>query len=50
MSNEDFEKYEKISDAIHTLVEDALKECTAESEEDIRDKLTAEFRFWKRVE
>ena len=49
MTDEDFVKYENISDAIHAFLENALKDCTPEAAEDIREKLANEFRFWKRV-
>ena len=49
MTDADFVKYENISDAIHEFLDNALKGSTPEAEEDIREKLSNEFRFWKRV-
>lgn len=46
MTDEAFEKYELVWTAVHNLVDIMLSgEAGAE---DIRDKLTNEFRFWKR--
>jgi len=46
MTDEAFEKYQSVWTAVHNLVDKML---SGESgAEDIRDKLTNEFRFWKR--
>ena len=46
MTDEAFEKYQSVWTAVHNLVDKMLSgEAGAE---DIRDKLTDEFRFWKR--
>ena len=48
MTDDAFEKYELVWTAIHDLVDEMLKNESANDAYDIRDKLTNEFRFWKR--
>jgi hypothetical protein len=48
MTDDAFEKYELVWTAIHDLVDEMLKNESADDADDIRDKLTNEFRFWKR--
>jgi hypothetical protein len=48
MTDDAFEKYELVWTAIHELVDEMLKNESADDADDIRDKLTSEFRFWKR--
>ena len=49
MNDEDYEKYDEISAAVKTLVDEKLNGYDSEAAEEIRQKLTEEFRFWSPV-
>lgn len=40
--------YNELWNKIHDLVDKELADCDDEKEEEIRQKLTETFRFWKR--
>ena len=48
MSEEDFELKEKIYNAVHDLVDSMTEGLSEESDTEIRQVLTEEFRFWRR--
>ena len=48
MSDEAFERYQELWSAIHDLVDKSIDDLSAEDPEEIRAKLTDEFRFWTR--
>jgi dihydroneopterin aldolase len=49
MTDGAFEQYERIYTAVHDLVDQMTCDMSEADAEDIRDKLTNEFRFWKRT-
>ena len=48
MTDDAVDRYQLIWTSVHDLVDKMTKDLTANDAEDIRDKLTNEFRFWKR--
>jgi hypothetical protein len=48
MSEEDFELKENIWEAVHDLVDAMTEGLSEESDGEIRQVLTEEFRFWRR--
>jgi hypothetical protein len=48
MTDESHLLYEHLWEKIHDLVDFELRKLPEEESEDIRTKLTEEFRFWKR--
>jgi len=48
MTDDGFEKYEQVWTAVHDLVDSLLKNVDTDDADEIRDRLTNEFRFWKR--
>lgn len=49
MTDEEHELYERISEAVHALVDEMMKTAPAITELEVRQLLTEQFRFWKRV-
>jgi|APCry1669189101_1035198.scaffolds.fasta_scaffold01304_18 hypothetical protein len=49
MTDETFELMEKISKRVHALVDKATKELSEEEDEELRQTLTEQFRFWRRL-
>lgn len=49
MTDEAFEVYTALHDALHEIINTAVKNLNEEDELDIRDKLADEFRFWRRI-
>lgn len=48
MTDEAFEVYETLWETLHNAVDLATERLSEEDEEAVRDKLTDEFRFWRR--
>ena len=48
MSEEAVEVKESIWDAVHDLVDSMTKDLSPEDDEEVRQVLTEEFRFWRR--
>ena len=48
MSEEAYEIKEAIWDALHDLVDDMTKGLSPEDDEEVRQVLTEQFRFWRR--
>jgi hypothetical protein len=44
-----YERYDELADAISALVNERLEPLNDEDEEQIRDWLQEQFRFWKEV-
>lgn len=50
MTDETFNLAERISEAVHRLVNRMTKNLDPEEEEELRQMLTEQFRFWRRNE
>lgn len=48
MSEEAFEVKEAIWEAVHDLVDSMTKDLSPEDDEEVRQVLTEQFRFWRR--
>ena len=49
MSEEAFEVKEAIWEAVHDLVDSMTKDLSPEDDEEVRQVLTEQFRFWRRM-
>jgi len=49
MTDEAFEVKEAIWTAVHDLVDEMTKGLSEEDDEEVRQALTEQFRFWRRV-
>lgn len=50
MTDDAFDRYREIWSKVHDLVDELTQGLSEDDEEDVRQKLTDEFRFWKRME
>jgi hypothetical protein len=49
VTDEEFELYERVWTAVHDLVDKMTEGLSAEADEEVRQRLTEEFRFWRRA-
>lgn len=47
MTDKTFELMEKIQERVHALVDKATKKLSEEEDEELRQILTEQFRFWR---
>lgn len=45
-----FELQEKLSKAVHNLVNEMLANVSKDIDDEVRENMTETFRFWKRIE
>ena len=50
MTDETFELMQKISKRVHALVDKATEKLSGEEDKELRQTLTEQFRFWRRLE